>query len=295
MDAFSFSYKEFLNYLKVVKRYSLHTIVSYQNDLTSFNSFLKKNFPELNFPENLNNTHVKAWILNLKSNKIKNTSINRKISSIQSYIKYLKNTENINIQLDVKMLKKEKRNPVFFTEKNMKNIFSSFSNMDSNKFIQFQNYIIIDLLYSCGLRVHELINIKVADFDRVRKTIKIDGKGGKVRYIPLPEKTFQSILNLLNLQNNINSLYLLTNETGNRLYPKYIYRTVKSICNIANIQKNSPHVLRHSFATHLLNRGAELNAIKNLLGHSSLAATQVYTHNTLEKIKSVYKSAHPRA
>jgi len=289
----------FVDYLKFEKRYSEHTVRSYHDDLLSFLSYLKEQYGDISENE-VSASVVRSWLAFLKSAKKSSRSINRKISVLKSFFKYqlrtgrLENTPMTNIVSP----KINKRLPVFVEQKDMGTLlghveFPETWNGQTEK-------LFIVILYNTGIRVSELVNIKESHIDFGNQSIKVLGKGNKERVIPIsPEMAFQvkDYCDKKRKQfDKFDDTYLLVNNKGKKLYSKYVYLVVrKYLGEVTTVNKKSPHVLRHTFATHLTNNGAELNSVKELLGHSSLAATQVYTHNTIEKLKEVYKKAHPKA
>ncbi len=291
--------QDFLNYLTFQKRYSPHTIISYQNDLTKFFDFIlaEYKFKELN---EITASIVRTWLASLKENKYSPKSINRKISSLKAFFKYQLKLKKITVSpvSTITSLKVNKRLPTFVAEKDIKVLLEH--DFFRETFAGKTDFLIFEILYQTGVRRSELINLRETDIDKSRGIIKVLGKGNKERMIPVNN-------NLLNLigeyvsekQKNfpeLSSDILLVGKKGKPLGQKYVYNIVKkNLGKVSTTEKKSPHVLRHSFATHLTNNGAQINAVKELLGHSSLAATQIYTHNTIEKLKEVYKQAHPKS
>jgi integrase/recombinase XerC len=291
--------QSYLEYLKFQKRYSQHTILSYQNDLSAFFIFAERQFGTTAIVE-FTPSFVRSWLAGLKDLGIESRSINRKISSLKSFFRY---------QLKLGVLSKspmgtvispkaKKRLPQFVDEKDIKTLFDYVEFPPSWE--GYTDRLIMSLFYNTGIRQAELVTLQESQIDISNRSLKVLGKGNKERILPLSEPV------LMMLQKYIidkgtqfsphEAEYLLVNKSGKKLYPKYVYKVVrKYLTQVTTIDKRSPHVLRHTFATHLMNNGADLNAVKELLGHSSLAATQVYTHNTIEKLKDVYKKAHPKA
>lgn len=290
----------FISYLAKEKRYATHTTTSYYNDLIQFEQFLKANYPELDILE-VQHLHLRSWLAEVNSQNLKASSVNRKISSIKSFYKYLFSRGIIQASptLKLKAVKKEKRLPVFARETEMQNILN-LNSSNAQDFKSKGDALILEILYQCGLRRAELINLKISNCNLSQKNIKVLGKGNKERILPINANMVEQIQAYLQLRNDIESEdkdILFVNEKGKKLYDKYIYLLVqKAFTNDGlSLSKKSPHVLRHSFATHLLNQGADINAIKELLGHASLAATQIYTHNSIEKLKDIHKKAHPKS
>ncbi|MDX1629131.1 MAG: tyrosine-type recombinase/integrase [Fulvivirga sp.] len=288
----------FLKYIQFEKRYSRHTISSYENDLNQFESFLHEFYQEK--PATATHSMVRHWVVNLVEDNISPRSVNRKIASLRSFYKFLLKRELIDKDPTTKIqaLKTSKALPQFVNEEDITRLLDQCKFDDD--FEGNRDRLVIELLYGTGIRLAELIALKTKDIDQQARTIKVLGKRNKERVIPFSKPLNQVIESYKNQKNNLGAVneddYLIVTQSGEQAYPMLIYRTVKKYLNIfTTIEKRSPHVLRHTFATHLLNKGAELNAVKDLLGHASLAATQVYTHNSLEKLKSVFDQAHPKA
>ena len=294
------SHKEsFLKYLQIEKRYSVHTVRSYLNDLDQFYSFLSS----LGLPEDpvaVTSYDIRAWIVSMLDNNYSAISVHRKISCLRVFFRYLRKEGIIkNDPLEKVVLPKRKKSlPVFIEEEAMTQLLDNFSFGDG--FAGLRNRTIIEFLYLTGMRRSELIGLKDNDVDLSEGSVKVTGKRNKQRIIPLVKPFIKRLEEYIkvrneNIQTENNGWFFITNS-GNKLYDKYVYNTVNSyLAMVTTIEKKSPHVLRHTFATHMLNRGADLNSIKELLGHANLSATQIYTHNTFEKLKKVYKQAHPRA
>ena len=284
---------EFLNYIKSEKRYSDLTITSYKTDLVQFNSFLLNSFSITN-PNKVDFKIVRSWISSLVESDLQSSSINRKISALKSFYRFLEISDYSTHNPTLKIIapKISKKLPVFVEKSNINELLDK--DFFENNFCGHRDKLIIEVFYFTGIRLTELLNISLKDIDYINSSLKVLGKRNKERIIPLA----YSILNEIKLfvKNYNLDNYLFTNEDKNKLYPKKIYRIVnKYISLVSSAKKKSPHVLRHSFATHMLNNGADLNAIKELLGHANLSATQVYTHNSIAKLKAVYKQAHPRS
>ena len=290
----------FLNYLQFEKRASEHTVISYRNDLEQFLSYLQQAFPDLEWKE-VDAAIVRTWLITLMEEKISSRSINRKISTLKSFYKYhiKMGVFETNPMLQVHAPKMSQRLPQFVEEKDMDKLFTA--DLFADNFEGWRDRTILELFYATGMRLSELRMLTFLDVDLYNNQVKVLGKRNKERVIPFGH-TFQNIFTKYvalyeekfntSAQNN----YVFVNVKGKQLAPKNIYAIVRKYLDmITTIEKRSPHVIRHTFATHLLNHGADLNTIKELLGHSSLAATQVYTHNSIEKLKSIYQQAHPRA
>ncbi|WP_299822643.1 tyrosine-type recombinase/integrase [uncultured Pontibacter sp.] len=289
----------FFKYLQYEKRYSPHTLTSYHTDLGQFTEYLNQVY-QITDPAEADHTIIRSWILTLVQNNIKPRSINRKIACLRSYYRFLLSQQRISVNpmVRIKAPKAPKRLPAFVPEEPFNNLLDSFDFKDT--FEGQRDRLILEFLYGTGIRLAELIGIEENDLDMRAKTVRVLGKGNKERIVPINDSLVSSIEVYLQhkkseIEDNNSEKLLVTNK-ARPLYPKFVYRVVKKyISLITTSDHNSPHVLRHSFATHLLNKGADLNAIKDLLGHSSLAATQVYTHNSIEQLKSIFEKAHPKA
>lgn len=293
----------FLRYLEFEKRYSAKTIRSYETDLTQFLTFLKANYGTAD-PDSANFGMIRSWIVQLSEQNLNATSINRKIACLRSFFKFLMRQGIITKDPTVKIrvLKTKKKLPQFVNEEEMAAVLDTSHGQGSENehpWIQVRNTLIVELLYGTGMRLSELINLKDASIRVKDRTVKVLGKRNKERVIPFPKNLVSLIEEYQVLRNRVveksEAGHLLVTEKGQPLYPMLVQRVVKSYLNGTSLEKKSPHVIRHTFATHLLNKGAEINAVKDLLGHSSLAATQVYTHNTIDKLKKVFEQAHPKA
>ena len=297
----------FFDYLKFEKRYSVHTLISYETDLRSFFSYLATNFGDTALPE-ISHMYIRSWLAELKDKeKLTAKSINRKISSLRSFFKYHLKRGAITTTPMAKVIapKISKRLPVFIKESETKELIASL-NHAAEDWKSLNARMLITIFYATGMRLSELINLKERQVDTARSQIRVLGKGNKERIIPVSKELTASVREYQQLKRKefgrkdspeeSREEILLVTEKGKRLYPKYAWLLVNHYLGQAStLDKKSPHVLRHTFATHLMNHGADLNAVKELLGHASLAATQVYTHNTIEKLKDVHKKAHPKA
>ena len=292
----------FLNYLKYEKRYSIKTVESYKIDILQFFHFIKHEF-ELDDLLSVKNNQVRAWVVQLVNDKNKPSSIKRKISALKSFYKYGQKTGKLktNPADKINSPKIPERLPKFVEQNKINNLFDEPEKYFNNTFEGMQEKLIIDVLYSTGMRRQELIDLKWSDINFSSNQLKVTGKGNKQRLIPIGNELVNSLRIFQKSQNeqlkNIpKAPYAFLTKDGKQLYPNYVYRIVKlHIGHCSTAEKKSPHVLRHSFATHMSNNGAKLNDIKELLGHASLASTQVYTHNTIEQLKEIYKIAHPKA
>jgi integrase/recombinase XerC len=289
----------FFKYLQYEKRYSPHTLTSYHTDLGQFAQYLQQVY-EITDAAEANHTIIRSWILTLVQNNIQPRSINRKIACLRSYYRFLLAQQRIavNPMLRIKAPKASKKLPAFVPEEPFNTLLDSFT-FEEN-FEGQRERLILEFLYGTGIRLAELLGVEHTDIDHRAKTVRVLGKGNKERIMPLNDSLIGSIEAYQEQKKRYfgdnNSVKLLVTNKARPLYPKFVYRVVKKyISLITTSEHNSPHVLRHSFATHLLNKGADLNAIKDLLGHASLAATQVYTHNSIEKLKSIFEKAHPKA
>ena len=292
--------QSFIDYLKFEKRYSVHTIRSYQDDLVQFFDFLDTQFGKLTLKE-ISSSFVRSWLASLKDDEITARTINRKISTLKSFFKFqLKQGKIENTPMgNIISPKISKRLPVFIKEKDLVDLTNAL-NTNTEDWDGLNTKMLITIFYSTGMRLSELINLKEKQVDFSRKQFKILGKGNKERIIPAGVDLLAIIKDYINEKRKTFEKaddVLLVSSKGKKIYPKYAYNLVRSILQeeVKTLDKKSPHVLRHTFATHLMNNGANLDAVKELLGHASLASTQVYTHNTIEKLKNVYKKAHPKA
>ena len=286
--------KNFLDYLTIEKRYSVHTTVSYRNDLNQFNLYLSESYSGIEF-QKVEMIHVRSYMVHLLESKLAKSTVARKVSSIKSLYKFMKKEQLISsspIQL-LETPKLDSRLPVFLKEEEVVNLFEEFKFEDS--FSGKRDKMILYLFYQTGIRLSELIGIK--DVDVRNGELKVLGKRNKERIIPLSNIIQPLIDQYLNLKDELGfkKKYFFVTDNGNKLYEKFVYRKVNYyLSKVSSKQKKSPHILRHTFATHMLNNGADLNSIKEILGHENLSATQVYTHNTFQKLKSIHKQSHPR-
>lgn len=300
-------YEGFVRFLKFEKRYSSNTITSYINDVNQFVAFLQSEYDfkieEENDLKSINTKQVRSWVLNLVEKDQKASSIKRKVSSLKTFFKTLQINGIIknNPADKISTPKIPERLPKFVSEKSLARLYDNKKELFEESYEGKLQFVLIELLYGTGMRRDELLNIRISDINWAKKELKILGKGNKERILPLGKE----IINLLNdfivdrnaiIKENKEIPFLFITSKGEKLYPNYVYRVVKKYLSLCStVEKKSPHVLRHSFATHLSNNGSKLNDIKELLGHSSLASTQIYTHNTIEQLKEIYKLAHPKA
>ena len=290
---------DFINYLKYERRYSAHTVRSYSDDLQQFYTFLDKQFQLVDCTlKDMKTVYIRSWLASLKEEKLTSRSINRKISTLKSFFKYQIKNGNLDASpmTTITSPKNNKRLPAFVDQNDIFTLLHTVEFPDS--WSGKTEKLIVEIFYNTGMRLSELINLKEQHIDA--SSVKVIGKGNKERIIPISRSLSDTIHSYIEKKRELfpdaNKVFLLINQRGNKLYPKYVYLVIKKYLNlVTTIQKKSPHILRHTFATHLSNNGADLNSIKELLGHSSLAATQVYTHNTIEKLKDAYKKAHPKA
>ncbi len=283
----------FLQHLQVERRLSPLTLRSYEIDLLQFLDFLA---PENLLVNQIKSQTIRAWLVALSNQGIQNRSINRKLATLRTFYKYLQRRGDVtdNPMQTIRMVKTSKTLPTYLRESEMEQVFAQ-QEIPKNTFEEVRDQLVLMLLYGTGMRLAELIQLTHQQVNLSAKTLRVIGKRNKERLIPMPAilvdlvKQYQAL-------NPFQSQYLLLTDKGEPCYPMFVQRLVKKyLGEVSTLEKLSPHVLRHSYATHLLNRGADLNAIKELLGHANLAATQVYTHNSMEKLKEIYKQAHPKA
>lgn len=289
--------ESFLQYLRTEKRYSPHTIISYRNDLGQFFSWLGSEEPGKE-AEDVVPAEVRGWMVSLIESGCSSTTVHRKMSALRAFYRYLRRkgiTDNDPVS-SVRLPKKPKQLPVFVAEESLDRLLDEFQ--FGNNFSGIRDRTIIEFLYLTGMRRSELIALRDEDVDLASGQVRVTGKRNKQRVIPLAGSfinTLGSYIEARNSEGYSGGWFFIT-DRGNKMYDKGVYNIVKRYLSmVTTVEKKSPHILRHTFATHMLNHGADLNSIKELLGHASLAATQVYTHNTFEQLKKVYKKAHPRA
>lgn len=300
-DTIIHAISEFVQYLTFQKRYSSHTVRAYETDLLSFQKYLNTEYETTEF-RLITTSMVRSWLAHLKEQNESSVTVNRKISSLKSFFKYLlkKGYVEKSPASAISSLKTPKRLPVYVEEKETGRLFSLEDLGNKNTWKGRMDFLILMLFYHTGIRLSELIYLREENISLASKTLKVDGKGSKQRILPVSDALFEEIRSFLAEKRKLFGPdcqeFLIVNEKGKLLYPRYVYNLVqKYLGEVTTQDKKSPHVLRHTFATHLTNNGAPIRAIKELLGHSSLAATQVYTHNSIEKLKEVHKQAHPRS
>jgi integrase/recombinase XerC len=293
------SFKSFTDYLLLEKNYSKLTVKAYKNDLENFKSFIKAEY-ECDTVLQVNYSQIRNWIVSLVESNISNRSINRKLSSLNTYYKYLLKIGDIKVNplAKHKALKTSKKIQIPFSESEINMVLDEL--YFEKDFEGIRNKLIIELFYSTGIRRIELVELKLSNINFESKTLKVLGKRNKERILPLIKPVLETLAKYLEQRNAleiiVNKDYLFLTQKGVKIYETLVYRVINDYFSIASSKvKKSPHILRHSFATHLLNQGADLNAVKELLGHSSLAATQVYTHNSIAELKKVHVNAHPRS
>lgn len=291
--------ENFLQNIEYVRRYSKHTLLAYRSDLDQFTAYLSSVY-SINDIENANSEMIRSWIVSLLNQDINSRSVNRKISTLKSFYKYLVKEGVIFDNPTSKIIapKTAKKLPQFVEADKMDCLLDEW--MKGEDFETEKNRLIIEIFYATGIRVSELTGIKHSSIDYSRATLKIKGKRNKERIIPLSEGLIEKIKKYINhkfeYHSDTQNEYLFVTPKGEPIYPRLVYNIVHHYLSmVTTLDKKSPHILRHTFATQLLNNGANLNAIKELLGHASLSATQVYTHTSFEKLKNIYKHAHPRA
>ena len=284
----------FLEFIQFEKRSSSHTLVAYSNDLKQFITYLKTSYEITNSSE-VNHTIIRSWVVSLIEQKISPRTVNRKITTLKTFYKFLlrQNIVTENPMLKILSPKTSKRLPVFIEKDKMDTLLDD--TVFGDDFEGQRNKLIIELFYATGIRLTELINLRQANVDIYQCQIKVLGKRNKERIIPFNTVLKEQIQQYITAKGDLNDEFLFINKNGKQLYEKFVYRIVNTyLSQITTVNKKSPHVLRHTFATHMLNNGADLNAIKELLGHANLSATQIYTHNTVEKLKNIHKQAHPK-
>ncbi len=292
------SKQAYADYLLKEKNYSLLTLRAYTDDLFSFEQFIKGNDEGAEL-ENINYSHIRGWIVHLVEEGLSNQSVNRKISSLKSFYRFLLRSKQIKVNplQKHKSLKTEKKVQIPFSEKELTDVYNGIEYTDD--FEGVRDRLIIELFYTTGMRRAELINLKLSNYDAANFTLKVLGKRNKERVLPVLECTYRLINKYLTERNGLENIrdldMLILNSKGQKVSESFVYRLINNYFSVVSAKvKKSPHVLRHTFATHLLNNGADLNSVKELLGHASLSSTQIYTHSSLAELKKVYQEAHPR-
>ena len=293
--------EQFISYIKYEKRYSPHTVTAYESDLTQFYTFLNDPEVTVSHPAEVTHQHIRSWMVSLMDQQLTARSVNRKVATLRKYFKFLLQGQHITSvpTARIQAPKTAKQLPVVVEDEKLSRLLDN-DQVFTADFVGQRDKLVIELLFGTGMRLSELLGITEADIDLYQSTVKVLGKRNKQRIIPINKELSNLLQHYLTLRKSEifgnNSLKLIVTNKGADAYSKMIYLIVqKYLTHISTQQKRSPHVLRHTFATSLLNKGADLNAIKDLLGHASLNATQVYTHNSVERLKSIYKQAHPKA
>lgn len=291
----------FLQYLQFEKRCSAHTVSGYRTDLLQFSNFLENTY-QVSDLLHADYLMIRSWLALLMENKITARSIRRKKSALQSFYRFALKQESISQSPMARVIspKSPKRLPVFVEEDKMQCLFDRFMIPEPDDFCGIRDLLILEMFYATGMRLSELVNLKESDVNPESRSLKVLGKRNKERVIPFGSRLSELIGNYLQIKHRLfdgsSSEFLFVTHKGKKIYQKLVYRAVNYYLSMVTTQdKKSPHVLRHTFATHMLNKGADLNAIKEILGHANLSATQIYTHNTIEKLKTIYKQAHPKA
>jgi integrase/recombinase XerC len=293
--------KRFISHLQYEKRYSSNTLIAYQNDLKQFFDYIEKEYQTTD-PKDITHFYIRSWIVSLMDSGVSPRSVNRKITALKSFFRFLLREKVVesNPMVRIQSPKVGKRLPAFIDEAKMETLFSDIE--FAKGFKGLRDRTMLELFYGTGMRLSELIGIQTNDVDFGNQTVKVLGKRNKERFIPLSNSLTNALKSYMKERSEFlvseskQAPFLFFENNCNKLYPKFVYRTIKKYLGMVTTgDKKNPHVLRHTFATHMLNNGAEINAVKEILGHSSLAATQVYTHNTIEKLKNIYKQAHPKA
>jgi len=291
--------KSFINYLKYEKRYSPHTVISYQNDISGFYDYILNTYSVEDIKK-VTHFMIRSWLVNMMQNGMSPKTVNRKFSALRTYFIFLKRNGKISTNPTKKVIppKIPKRLPKVVRKSEMDKLLDDI--VFEENFSGYRNKLIISLLYNTGMRRAELINLKDSSFDFINNTVKVLGKGNKERIIPLTDEVTELLKKYMELRNEkferSQFEYTLVTGRGKKLYPRFVYDVVKTnLSKVSPVQKRSPHILRHSIATHLADGEVDLNAIKTMLGHANLSATQIYTHNSVEKLKKAYMKAHPKA
>lgn len=298
---------KYIRYLKIEKNASQHTIAAYQRDLSQLLDFLAKTFPEISDINTLDRHHLRSWLVDLSQRRFKRSTLQRKIATVRSFFKYAfkRGIVKHNIARHLISPKSEKRLPKVISELDLSRTLNAHSEVSAtDKPYEVQAFAIMELLYASGIRLSELVGLNLSDVDFKARQIRVTGKGAKQRIVPFGTAAFESLNRFISVRDNLLSnksghddvTAMFLSISGRRIYPRAVQRVVKQkLSAYSEATQKSPHALRHSFATHLLDAGADIRVIKELLGHSSLAATQIYTSTSSTKLKEIYKNAHPRA
>jgi len=289
--------EKFIEYIRFEKRYSPHTVTAYESDLSQFYHFLKNQY-SIEDISDVDHLMIRSWLVVMMEQGISERSINRKLTTLKSYYRFLikSGVVEVNPMNRITSLKTSKRLPVYLEQEKIDLMFDQIDFGEGYPAVR--NRLILEMLYSTGMRLAELVNLKEQDIDFQYASLKVLGKRNKERIIPFGNTLEGLLKQYLEEKMKVfpDQPWLFLTDAGKKIYPKLVYRIVnQALAQVSTLTKKSPHVLRHTFATHLLNNGAELNAVKELLGHSSLAATQIYTHNAIDKLKKIYEQAHPKA
>jgi len=291
--------ESFLDYLRFEKHYSQHTVRSYDNDIGQFFSFINMHKGPFEMGD-ITSSDVRSWMISMLDKGYSTVTVHRKISSLRTFFRFNMRAGMIKVNPveNVVLPKRHKRLPVFLEETSLDRLLDNYNFGEG--YSGMRDRTIIETLYTTGMRKAELIGLKINDIDIENRTVRVLGKRNKERIIPLISSFCSNLSHYIEMRKenfpDLTENWLFLTDRGNKLYDKFVYNTVKRYLEmVTTIEKKSPHVLRHTFATHMLNHGADLNSVKEILGHANLSATQVYTHNTFEKLKRVYKQAHPRA
>ena len=288
-----FLIQDFISYLKIEKRFSSHTILAYERDLEQFFEF--SSFESFSDVCSVRNSQIRSWIVDLMDQKLTSRSVNRKLSTLRSFFKWMKKNGSMNDNPLSKISgpKTSKMLPQFAKENELKHTVSEIFSTDN--FDGKRDVLMVEFFYQTGIRLSELINLKVSDV--TKQYIRVVGKRKKERLVPISPALYSQFISYMHLRHSIHSCYenVFILNNGNKLYPKFVYRKINTYLRaVTSLDKCSPHILRHTFATHMLNNGAGLETLKDLLGHANLSATQVYTHNSFAQLNTIYSQAHPR-
>lgn len=291
-------FEKFLRYLVSEKRMSEHTVTAYQSDLEQFLDYLLVHY-EVTDLRVVTTAQIRSWFASMRERAVSSKSVHRKRSTLATFYKYARSQGWVQSDPVRKTAapKIEKRLPQFVDEKGMQRLLEQELSVEET-FAEIRDQVMLTLLYECGIRLAELIGLRNRDVDTYKKSINVIGKRNKERQIPLIDKTVALLIRYIEMRERVADAdceALLCTDRGKKLYPKFVYLKVNHyLGRVSTLDKRSPHILRHTFATHMLNNGAQLNSVKELLGHASLAATQVYTHNTIEKLKAIHERSHPK-